>query len=287
MDKFWMNADETEYLQMNYLKACERNTSGDPPCPFDIAKFEDRYAAALSNLFPKKTLYITQHHMAPGLLAGLSYIAKWRQMASAHGCNYTTFTVLRDPVDRLVSAYYHNDWWKRHGALGKMNHNHYPFLWRAVDNNEIRYLINNHHRSKEMLRIDKVGKVEADLAVELLKELDITTDVLCLDPLLQSLAIKAGLLGPQHAPHANEGKLRGKGTSSSSPPKALREFLGQFVEWDMDVYRRAAQLPNFMNCSDILGAAARAALSRSSKRRESGTGSDRTSSRGAVKHPRV
>jgi len=214
----------------------------------EASRLEERIAAMPADM----VLYVAQHHMAPGLLESAPFVLRWRAMAHAKGCNYTAFTVLREPLDRMASAYYYNKWnldmLAEAAAAGTMDSGPAGTLARHLDNNMVRYLINNHGSMAQYRAIGSVDRESADLALELLRNLDVVADMRCLHAVSTFLLKSAGLpeahLRPINVGH-NQDRRQGP------EHERVTEFLKPHVQWDSYLYDKAKNLSNFFRCANF------------------------------------
>eukprot|EP00928_Gymnodinium_smaydae_P072256 TRINITY_DN55653_c0_g1_i1.p1 TRINITY_DN55653_c0_g1~~TRINITY_DN55653_c0_g1_i1.p1 ORF type:complete len:349 (+),score=67.44 TRINITY_DN55653_c0_g1_i1:63-1049(+) len=107
----------------SYKKYLERNQTGDMFYLIeDYSKLRSWWTApdglprklkevddAVKRVRPGRPyMKVHHHHGAPGLEAMLPSITSYRRQVEAAGCNFTLATVLREPVDRTLSAFWYN-----------------------------------------------------------------------------------------------------------------------------------------------------------------------------------
>eukprot|EP00928_Gymnodinium_smaydae_P091464 TRINITY_DN75174_c0_g1_i1.p1 TRINITY_DN75174_c0_g1~~TRINITY_DN75174_c0_g1_i1.p1 ORF type:complete len:379 (+),score=50.26 TRINITY_DN75174_c0_g1_i1:85-1137(+) len=86
---------------------------------------------------------VHHHHAAPGLEFMLSNISQYREQVRAKGCTFILATILRKPMDRMISSFFYDFHGDTHDAEDfRFNMEKRVLASEKFDNRELRYLIN-------------------------------------------------------------------------------------------------------------------------------------------------
>eukprot|EP00951_Prasinocladus_malaysianus_P024020 scaffold206085_cov44-Prasinocladus_malaysianus.AAC.1 len=115
------------------------------------------------------TLFIHQHHLAPGLLdTSETLVPLWKELSAGQGCRYISFALVREPMKRAISGFYY-------GGRNDSKIEAEIEDAEALENGIVRYILNNHHL-KPYQRVPighyETTQTDADMAFDLMAQLD-------------------------------------------------------------------------------------------------------------------